>query len=567
MRLTTLGVACLALLACDRPELSSALVEEEPEPVLPTLPRQTEQPAEPQKFRPELPVEPRLPRRSWPPLQASLPSYQLLIAQADLDTLDRLIDQRDTEVPGKFAYQGRSWEIRVRYRGRHTRYLPKKSFQVKFPDADLFDGVRQLELLAEWKDGGVLTEKLWYDLFAAAGVRAPRASYVNLELNGKYYGVFTEIQAVKKEFLRSRGFFEDSDIYRCGMYDCELRELPQQPWMQPWEKRTNESQPWDHLFAFLALVNRTPQGQFRAALEGALDVESYLRFMAVDELIAMTSTGDSRSFLVHDRREGRWSYVPWDLNNAISIYNRLNGLRQSTKHTRPLKDFTPWDPRVYALADERSYEPGMTPTWSTLSTRVLEDEELRSRLVAVLRELLSTSFRLEELGPRIDQTRALIAPDLSRDPFIDQAYAERSADFLKRYVANRQSWMLENLEALARHNDSRLKLDRVGLDVTGAPFVQIYNPTSARQSLSGLYLTFDLRRPRQWAAPSLSVPPGAWVTLRPPLALSPDRPEVALFDSSGTSPLDLLYPGALSAGQAYGRSPRGAESYFPFTGP
>ncbi|MBI3182344.1 MAG: CotH kinase family protein [Myxococcales bacterium] len=507
-------------------------------------------------------------RADWPPLQESLPSYALNISQANLDLLEINIKRRDFEVPAQFLFGGRTWNVSVRYRGRHTRYLPKKSWQVNFPDGDLFFGKRSLELLAEWKDGGILTEKLWYDLYAASGVRAPSVRYVNLELNGKFYGVFTEIQAVKKEFLRTHGFHHDGDIYRCGMYDCELRELPQQRWMQPWAKRTNERAPWDGLWAFLAEVNRSPQGDFRARLERVLEVEAYLRFMAVDEFIAMYATGDSRSFLVYDPGTGKWAYVPWDLNNAVSLYNRTNSINQGTKHDRPLKDFTPWDPRVYSLAiGRRIDDPEMTPTWSVLATRVLEDEGLRSRYVAILRELLDTRFRVEEMGPRIDRMRSLIKDDLLRDPWIDQAFAERSPDFLKRYVTARRDWMLAHLGEIERHNDSRLLIDRVGLDASGAPFVQLYNPTSAPQSLAGLYLSFDLRHPKQSAAPALSVPPGDFVAVRPPLSFMADRPEVGLFDASGTSPLDLLYPGPLSAGQAYGRSPRGAESFMPYGGP
>jgi spore coat protein H len=172
------------------------------------------------------PVDPRT-RAQWPELQTSLPTYGLSVGEEDWQLLINHPQDKNLRVPATFVHQGRQWEVTLRLRGKVTRSFPKKSFQVRFPDDDPFQGgVKRLELLAEWDDGAMLTQKLWYDLAAAAGVPAPRATYVRLHVNGAFYGVMVDLESVRKAFLVPHGFDHDSDLYRCGLYGCEMREPP-----------------------------------------------------------------------------------------------------------------------------------------------------------------------------------------------------------------------------------------------------------------------------------------------------------------------------------------------------
>jgi hypothetical protein len=58
-----------------------------------------------------------------------------------LEELEEHVEDRDYEVPGQFTFEGRTWQVQSRYRGRSTRFEPKKPWHVSFD-----------------KDGGYLTE-------------------------------------------------------------------------------------------------------------------------------------------------------------------------------------------------------------------------------------------------------------------------------------------------------------------------------------------------------------------------------------------------------------------------
>jgi spore coat protein H len=539
------------------------------------------------------PARPSAEAPRWPPLQTSIPTYELTLSEEDLAALHAHAGAPPSQkllVPGRFTHEGRTWEVRLRFRGRSTKTDPrivKKSWQVRFESEDRFQGVKRLELLAAWKDAGYLTEKLWYDVAASVGLRVPRARYVHLKVNGTYMGVFTELESITKDFLRAHDFDRGGDIYRCGMHDCEMRQPPREPYMEDWDKRTNEKepQPFARLWSFLEHVNRTPPHRFGDFVEARLELEDYLTWMALDAFIANDIQGDSRSFLIHDRETGKWTYVPWDLNNALSLYNRTNPPIQGVKKSHPLFSYTAYDPQVYELFEFRRDVLGyaeMKPTWSTLSTRILDDPGLRARLGERLRILLEGWLTEENLGPRIDAMHALLAPFIlpgpdgtTVDPYVSVPHAERSAGYLRLFVRERRAWLLGQLPSIDALGGGPLVIDRVGREDSGAFWVQLYNRGSEPVSLEGLFLSGFTRVPTGWRLPALTVPPGQFVTFHegaPGLqglgaVLNPERPELSLFAADGKTAVDLLWLAPLRAGETYGRQPRGAEPFGPQPGP
>ncbi len=519
---------------------------------------------------------PSKPPPDWPALQTSIPVYRLTVSAEHLKALNDNIDDRDYQVPASFTADGRSYSVEVRYRGRSTRYEVKKPWQVRFDKEDRFHGVKRIELLASYKDGGYLTEKLWYDTAASLGLHVPRTRYVNLYVNGQYEGVYVELESVTKDFLASRELDDDGDIYRCGMHDCELRPPPKQPYMEDWEKQTNEKEPWDRLWTFLDGLNRTPPDRFEAFLKSNVELDEYLTWMVLDSFIVNHTHQDARSYLIYSRETGRWTFVPWDLNNALSLYNRKTlHTQQGVKNDYPHPGFSGYDPKVYELYVHRRDVLGyanMRPTWSTLTTRILDDPALRARYIQRMRELLDTRLTEEKLGARIDKMHALLAPFILpgtngkvEDPYVSPPHAAQSPNYLRRFVRERRAWLLAHLDALEKHGQGPLVIDRVGRNAAGAYWVQLYNRGTGPVSLGGLRLSADTRVPFAPKLPARTLAPGEFATFD--LALDPARTEVGLFDAAGMMALDLLWFAPLAAGEAYGREPRGAESFKSQSGP
>lgn len=543
----------------------------------------------------------------WPDIQTSLPEYELTIPR--IADLCANVSNLKYSVPGTFTSNGQSYPVEVRFRGRHTRYLAKRPFQVKFPKGVKFDGRDQLELLASWKDGGHLTEKMWFDLAASFGVPVSSAKYVVLSYDDcdgtRKRGVYTDLESVKKEFLARHGFHKDSDIYRCGMHDCEMRDQQRgEHWMEAWRKRTNKTEPWDNLWEFLRTVNRTPPDEFRQRLEQVMDVEALLAWMAVDAAISNDVVQDSRSFVIFDKRLRQWSYVPWDLNNSVAVYNRMrDNPRQSVtgRASRPLFNFSIYDWNALNgpdYQDRLRMYPDMKPAWSVLFTRVLDDEQLRRRFHAKLKLLLDTRFRTEEICPRAEAQARLLAPiqleeakqtacqlghgtshceavrTLVNPEFIAPVSPgdprPRSVEFICRFVAERRRFLLSRLDPIAQHGRTALRINAAGQRADGTVVVEVVNSSAVHVSLEGLRLSGDLRRMTQSTLPTRTLAPGEVLVLTSQpsgteVALQAtvdlERPEVGLFNAGGTEAIDVLYLPKLSPGVVYRRASPSGESW------
>jgi spore coat protein H len=224
----------------------------------------------------------------------------------------------------------------------------------------------------------------------------------------------------------------------------------------------------------------------------------------------------------------------------------------------------------------------MKPTYSTLSTRIYDDPELRARYLARLRLLLDTWFTEANIGARVDAMHKLLAPFILPgkdgkvlDPYVSVEHAALSTEYLHRYTRERNAWLRQHLQDIESHGSGPLVIDRVGRDGSGAFWVQLYNRGSAPVSLGGLHLSGFTRVPTQWRLPSLSVAPGEVVTFRQGstgaeqlgATFDPKRPEVSLYGPDGLEALDLMWLAPLAPGEAYGRQPRGAESFGSQPGP
>jgi spore coat protein H len=162
--------------------------------------------------------------------------------------------------------------------------------------------------------------------------------------------------------------------------------------------------------------------------------------------------------------------------------------------------------------------------------------------VARLRQLLDTWFTDKNIGARVDAMHALLAPynlpggdGKTVDPYVSPEHAARSAEYLHRFVHERREWLQRHIRDIEALGSGGLVIDRVGRDASGAFWVQLYNRGSTPVALGA--------------------------------TLDPKHPEVSLFAADGKTALDLLWLAPLKPGEAYGRQPRGAESFGSQSGP
>jgi spore coat protein H len=252
-----------------------------------------------------------------PLTSTNLPVYELSVEAADLAFLNA-DPWTEMYVPATFSFEGQDHAVEVRYRGGLTsREAPKKSWKVRWPDAQLFQGQQRLNLNAEFNDGSLLKEKFCYDMFQDMGVDGPQATLVHLRLNDEYMGLFTQVEQVDEYFLLRTGRPAGSSIYKVEpVGDFSLHEDPAD-YAEIYQKQTNLGSGYGELIALLELVNNTPDDQFPQALAQVFEIGAYLDYYATVILVANTDVAVKDYYLIRNPETGRWEVLPWDNGSTL----------------------------------------------------------------------------------------------------------------------------------------------------------------------------------------------------------------------------------------------------------
>ena len=163
--------------------------------------------------------------------------------------------------------------------------------------------------------------------------------------------------------------------------------------------KTNENRP-DHslLFRFLDVVNNEPDETFPEEIGKVLDVDGFLRYLAVSVLAVHLDNylGIGHNYYLYETG-GRFVILPWDLNMAFGTFNCFGIDREG------LVNFYIDEPTCGPVAER------------PLVQRLLSHQPYLDTYHGYLVELMEGSFEINRMESRIDELAALIRPYVEAD--------------------------------------------------------------------------------------------------------------------------------------------------------
>ena len=249
-----------------------------------------------------------------------------------------------------------------------------------------FHGLRAMQLQGGALDPTKAREALAFALFREAGVPAPRTALaeVTLTVPGKhekaYLGLYTLVEPVDRAFLTDRFHTDKGLLVRPqGLRgldflgdDWEKYRGPYRPLAEPTPDEAKR------LIEFLRLVQQADDERFRKEIGSYLDVDKFLRFMAVQALIANAdgffTLGYNYSLFL-DPNTNRFVFIPGDQELSFANFLMMGSADQ-------LMDMS--------LARPYGGE-------NRLADRLLAIKDVREAHQKVVKELASTVFRKERL--------------------------------------------------------------------------------------------------------------------------------------------------------------------------
>jgi len=322
-----------------------------------------------------------------------LTKIELTITSENLGTLNSMVYAR-RDVPARVEIAGESRKIFVRYSGQASLGQLQKSYTIEFvaPDlelnrkSELFRGHREYVISAQNGDPTKLHSALGFWAFRQAGLMASEAEPAAVYLNGEYQGLYYLVEPIEADFFKIRnrrlgslyeafnGQYDGAHFSFAGDYDVRLGFA---------SKGEREGFYGDLERLIQTLDSSTPEN-LPGRIEPLLDVENYLRYLAVSVLLHNWDGYFNNLRLHLDPQIGKFQIIPWDLDNLLEFYegrSRLEGANE-------------------------------------LSKKLLEIPTYRRRYKQILLELMDEKLTVASLDLLIDDTAAKIARAYAADRFL-----------------------------------------------------------------------------------------------------------------------------------------------------
>lgn len=240
--------------------------------------------------------------------------------------------------------------IAIRSRGTGSRSGIKPGLRVdfdKYTTDQKFLGLKSVILRNNTQDASNLHERLSMWLFRRLGLPASREAHTKLFINDVYAGVYTIVESVDKAFLK-RTFGEDEGyLYK---YDYPADGQPyfftdrgSDPALYvplPFKPETHESDPRpEFIVQLVKAINESSVGAFRSAAAEYLDLQKFLRHVAVENFVAdndgfMGDYGINNFYFYRFTDKKLFTFIAWDKSNAFnsptySIWHNINAVGAS----------------------------------------------------------------------------------------------------------------------------------------------------------------------------------------------------------------------------------------------
>ena len=288
----------------------------------------------------------------------------------------------------------------------------RPSLKVKFDeyiDQDPIKGLDRLTLNNNNQDAGRMCQYMSYRMYNKSGTKAPRCSFAKVTVNGKNLGIYSNVEAVRKPFLKA-GF----DSGKGNLFEGTVTDFYDR-WVPRFEAKTKKSDP-----AVITQITKLLDEKEidLKQLEQRIDIPAFMKFWAMESLIGFWDgycNNQNNYFIYQNPKNEKVYFIPW-------------GVDSSYAKTMPLPPY-----RV---------RPRSVHSKAILPNKLYRIPETQAMYQKALFGLLEEFWNEEELVAEIDQLEALLEDEIlpSNRGF------RRGVRNYRRFVETRREEVMEEFE-------------------------------------------------------------------------------------------------------------------------
>lgn len=336
---------------------------------------------------------------------------QLQISDDNLAKMKAALPER-IYVPGEFRTGQHTIEnVGVRYKGKSSsspNQRHKRSFLIKFDEftkGQRFLGLKRVALDNGVQFGSLFSEQLTTEILGDLNIVASRANFAKLYLNGKFHGVYTNVERIDTVFLANHFADASGPLYKIddGGPGSELAPVP-----PPMRAKLSTFEPKSKaaykdardVHELIAAINATSPDRFGEVMASTLELDKVLQTIAVmlfsGSFDQFTGWGPHNYYLYRHPADGRWHILPWDLD--VGFADRAFG-------------------RIPVIGGWNAAWPIPGGPPRPLIERIVSDPKLLARYRKYADTILEEYFHPSVIVPKLDRLYERIRNDLAVDPF------------------------------------------------------------------------------------------------------------------------------------------------------
>lgn len=304
--------------------------------------------------------------------------------------------------PATIVYRGKVYAAEAKFRGRSSRKYPKRSFTLKFPNANRFSDPekdfldrKKVVLITNFNDNSSLRHRLGFDLWnwMDPGHIPVKTFSVALFWNGRYHGLYTLGDHIDKHFIAGLGLPEGGNIYKAvdsaGQFSQPGGDGSRHSGYEKKAGSPAEGEPG--AFADLGLLIEAISSRgsnFASEFRRLTEAEEFFDWWIFSTYVVGHDLV-RKNYYLYRSPGGTFRYIPWDLDG---IFGQAYDTRR--------EDFD----RTSDFSNR-----------NLLFDRFLETRSMQEEIAERYAQLLAGPLRPERIQARLDELKAELALAAPRD--------------------------------------------------------------------------------------------------------------------------------------------------------
>ncbi|MGQ7842857.1 CotH kinase family protein [Granulosicoccus sp. 3-233] len=404
-------------------------------------------------------------------------------------------DDFTVDIPVKFIAEdfpddGLFSNAGLRQRGASSRAAPQKSFRVRLTgDTELWRNEERVQLNKHPYDQSRILNKLSFDLMSTIPhLPSLRTQFVNLWIDDGAgpidQGLYTHVEAVKKEYLINRGRNRDDNIYKANFFlfsSSDLGEMAVDANGEPvdearFNSRLEIERGDDHskVVEMLAALH-DPQQSFESVLDRYFNRNNVLTWLTVNLLLGQQDAVTQNYFLYNPLGTEKFYFLPWDYDGSFRTEPQLSqGFDAATLRNRLYWGYARYTDNLFV-------------------SRYLQMPGMHQTLMAAAEELYQDYLTPATIRSLTDAYSPLVRPIIGSEPDVSQIGGIRGAENMGVWdarVASLPGIVNSNLQQIRRSPSMPLSHYLKNPIQGGGTITFWWNPAF---EVTGTPITYDLQ--------------------------------------------------------------------------